>query len=335
MRPLTAAFVIAIFVLCQPSPFAWGWSAHGHRVITLLALDGLPEEAPDWLREAEYRHRIAHQSNEADRWRSTPALALSHVNRPDHYINIERLDDFGIHFEEMPRLRHEYLAALAVAAHEHPERFTHYDPELDADRSRLWPGFLPHAMAEHHAKLRASFLTLRIIEELEDPARANQLAQARANAIYHMGMLSHFVGDAAQPLHTTMHFNGWVGDNPRDYTTNQRFHAFIDGGVVRLHGITYESLRDREPPRVEVDAADPWEAIMAHIGRSFELVVPLYELELSGALNGRAGGEFIEERLLDAAATLSALYWSAWRAAEPTQADASAFMRFDEFEGDE
>ena len=40
-----------------------------------------------------------------------------------------------------------------------------------------------------------------------------------------MGVMGHYVGDGSQPLHTTVHFNGWVGDNPKGYTTKQTFHA--------------------------------------------------------------------------------------------------------------
>ena len=59
-------------------------------------------------------------------------------------------------------------------------------------------GMLAYAIAEHYAKLQSSYNTVRILEGLGDPSRALQLEEARSNALYHMGQLSHFVGDAAQ-----------------------------------------------------------------------------------------------------------------------------------------
>jgi len=48
--------------------------------------------------------------------------------------------------------------------------------------------------------------------------------------------MGHFVGDGAQPLHTTKHYNGWVGENPKGFTTQTTFHAWIDGGYFRKTG---------------------------------------------------------------------------------------------------
>ena len=57
-----------------------------------------------------------------------------------------------------------------------------------------------------------------------------------------MGILAHFVGDAAQPLHTTKHHHGWKGDNPNGYTTENSIHAYIDGGVIKTQRIDAEGV---------------------------------------------------------------------------------------------
>src|SRR5688572_14421800 len=107
----------ALTVLCAPPALAW--NAHGHRVITCLALDGLPQGMPAWLREARVAAMIAEQSGEPDRWRGTRESALAHENSPDHYLDVERLADFGLTLGTMPRLRHEYIEALALARRDH------------------------------------------------------------------------------------------------------------------------------------------------------------------------------------------------------------------------
>lgn len=318
-----AALALTAF-LCA----AAGWGAHGHRTITLLALDGLPESAPAFLRDAEVRRRIAEQAVEPDRWRGTRLEAMTHENDPEHYLDIELLEQFGLTLETVPPLRYDYVRAMGVAKHIHPENVEPYDRRTDPAGSKEWPGFLPHAIAEHYAKLRSSFHTLRVLEAVNDPRRAAQLENARMNVLYHMGMLSHFVGDAAQPLHTTRHFNGWVGDNPRGYTTDRRFHASVDTDLPVHHGLSYDSLRDRLRFERRINAADPWDDCIDHLRRSFDQVEPLYTLERDGTLRGPEGKALLEARFLDAAETLAALYAAAWRHSEPTEGEIISFANY-------
>ncbi|MCH7872290.1 MAG: hypothetical protein IID33_11380 [Planctomycetes bacterium] len=327
----TAALLLAGH-LCLP---AQAWNAHGHRIITLLALDGLPADAPDWLRDAGVRARIAYQANEPDRWRGTRMHPIGHENKPNHFLDLELLDQFGLTLESLPRFRYDYVQAMAVSKHVHPDKVDPYDATKDSDHYKQWPGFLPHAMAEHYAKLVASFNTLRILEELNEPRRAEQLAMARANAIYHMGMLSHFVGDAAQPLHTTRHFNGWDGENPNGYTTSSRFHSYIDGGVARRHRISYESMKPQVKYDRKVKGGDVWDDLTAHIQRSFDQMEPLYQLEKSGELDSEAGKTFIVERLADGASMLSSLYWAAYVEGKPTKKQLSDFARYNDIDSND
>lgn len=320
-------FAAAWLVLAAP---AGAWNAVAHRMITLLALDALPAESPAWLRDAAVREQIAFESNEADRWRSTRTDPLGHEHKPDHYLDIELLDEFGLTLRSMPSFRYEYVQALAIAKHVNPQRVSPYDRNDDMDRSKEWPGFVAHAIAEHYVKLEACWRTLRILEQLDDPRRAGQISAARANVVYHMGMLSHFVGDAAQPLHTTKHFNGWTGPNPNGYTTSDRFHSYIDGGLVEHHGVTYDELKSAPHPERAIQRDNVWGDILAQLERSHACMERLYQMEKSGELRAAAGRALLVERLTDASSMLSALYWAAYVNATPTQPQVQAFARFDE-----
>jgi len=73
-----------------------------------------------------------------------------------------------------------------------------------------------------------------------------------------MGVMGHFVGDGAQPLHTTIPHNGWVGANPKGYTTARTFHAWIDGGFIRTAGLKLDDLLPRlHPAHVIAFASTP------------------------------------------------------------------------------
>lgn len=323
----TLAAMCAATIALTAAP-AIAWDAHGHATITFLALESARADLPDWLADRAAWRRVGYQASEADRFRGTRLDVLAHENNPEHYMDLDLLEQFGLTARSLPRLRNDYLRALIIAKHEHPERVDAYDAALDPEGDSEWPGFLPYAIMEQYAKLCSAFKSVRTLEIVNDPGRAAQLDQARANAIYHMGMLSHFVGDAAQPLHTTLHHHGWVGDNPDGFTTDAGIHARIDGGVLREHGIAFASLRARVSSPREIRSDDPWMDTLALIRRSFREVRPLYELERTGALSDEAGRRFIESRLLDAGRTLAGFYAAAWRAAEPTPDDVAAFLRY-------
>jgi hypothetical protein len=332
-RSLALTALIGLLLAASPAP---AWDAAGHRTITLLALDRLAQtkDCPEWLKSDAERQKIAWQSGEPDRWRGTRTPTLKHENDTDHYIDIEDLEPFGLTLRTMPMLRREYVSAMAVARAANPDRIPPVNPAADAAKTLGYPGFLPQAIMEHHDKLRSSFNTLRILESLPDASssrRQLQIEQARANIRVEMGLLSHFVGDAAQPLHTTTHHHGWVGDNPKGYTTDRGIHRRIDGTVIELHRLNYAALSaiPADPaPRV-ADHANPWNDVLSHIERSFAKVEPLYALEKSGDLDKQPGKDFIAERLLDGAAMLGDLYTSAWKASKPTAQEIEDYLKYE------
>lgn len=338
---LTLLAVAGSLLLTAP---ARAWDAIGHRTITWLAIDGMDKSIPSFIREKSNFHAIGWQSAEPDRWRGVRSAFLTHENATDHFLDVEDLEEFGITIDTINPLRHRFVRDMAVARAMHKDGDgpsstgkkdkdkAPYNEKLDPTGQKEYCGFLPHAIAEHHAKLISSFKTYRSLEKLNDPARAPQLEMAKANIMVEMGILSHFVGDAAQPLHTTKHFNGWVGENPKGYTKDQKFHAFIDGGVISKHKITYDVVKPTQKyTHAVADAMNPWGEIIQHIKRSHALMEKTYELEKSGAFNSDEGKQFIIRRLQDGADMLAALYNSAWQASEPNEKETADFVRYDGF----
>ncbi len=308
---------------------ALGWGAEVHRLVTRLALEDLPAGLPGWLRDADTAAAVAFQSNQPDRWRGWDSVTLKHANDPDHFLDAELLAEFGLTLETVPPLRREYIRVLALAKHVHPERVSPYDADKDPARAQEWPGFVLHAASEEYARLQAALNQVRILEQLGDQRRAAQLAQARQVAIYHMGNLSHFVADMAQPLHTTKHYNGWVGENPAGYKWREKFHAYVDEGWALKHALDAAAVRLQIAPDRRVSAQDPWGDLVAHFRRSFERIETLYALERDGQLDGEAGRALLVERLGDAAATLRALYVAAYESAAPTEKQVQNWVRYD------
>lgn len=322
--------IVIVLALAQVAlPSAWGWGAPVHRTITYLALEGLPSEAPAWLRDPVACERAAFQSNQPDRWRGWNSLVLQHENDPEHFLDVDDLAQFGLTLDSLPKLRREYVRVLVIAKHAHPESIASYDADKDPARAHEWPGFVLHAVAERYAKLQAAFNQVRILEKVNEPARQQQLEQARAIAICELGELSHFVGDIGQPLHTTKHYNGWVGENPAGYKWRNRFHAYIDEGFADRHDLTRPALRGSIKYGAHVDANDPWADVVALLRRSNAQLEPLYVLERDGKLDGAEGEKLLVEQLSDCTSTLSALIWAAYTSAAPTEKQVESWIRYD------
>lgn len=323
------------FLIFACVPAAWAWGAQVHRAITWLSLDALPEDAPAWLRPDAVRQRAAFQSNQPDRWRGSSSLVLKHENDPEHYLDIDDLAQFDLTLDALPKFRGEYLRRMAAAKALHPDRIAPYDASKDSARSHEWPGFLPYAIAEHYAKLQAAFRQVRILEQVNDPARREQLEQARAIVVYELGTLSHFVADAAQPLHTTKHYDGWVGENPAGYKWREKFHSYIDEGWAVRHGWGYAAQRGRLKITALLNADDPWGDFLAGMQRAHAQLEPLYKLERDGLLDGPEGEALMTERLNDAAAMLSATIWAAYRSSAPDPKQIDSWLHYDAYDPNE
>jgi len=145
-----------------------------------------------------------------------------------------------------------------------------------------------------------------------------------------MGVMGHYVGDGAQPLHTTVHHNGWVGNNPHGYTEWTGLHSWIDGGFIAKAGINTAQLLPRVTPALPIDRTMPADgrdpvfvATVKYIAAQNDLVEPLYALEKAGGFKAEnigkttEGREFITGQLLKGGEMLSAIWLTAWRNATP------------------
>lgn len=327
-----AAGALVAMVLMLSAGAASAWDADGHRMITSAALEAASTTPgwPVWLQDATTREMIADQATTPDRWRSIKIGQLTHLNNPDHYLDAEELATFGMTLENIPRLRHEYVRQITLARAKSDFAGKPIDPMRDPVRVYEYPGFLPFAACETYGKLVSALRTVRALEKIGDSRRAAQMQMAKADAMTHMGILAHYLGDAAQPLHTTIHHHGWIGDNPNGYTTDKGFHSYIDGKIVSHHKIVVADLiAGTRSPLPVVEHRDPWDAVIDEVRRSFAQVEPLYVLKKSGELEQAPGREFIVSRMSDGARTLGAVYIAAWKASEVGEREVDDFRRFD------
>ena len=340
INSLLRGSVVFLALLAVVSVRAWDYA--GHRIVNQLALAALPADFPAFVHDPAAEERIAFLAGEPDRWRNVPDLIMrqSGGSWADHYCDMEQIPNAGLDFATVPSFRYDFIVAFAAGRAAHADKFPAIDPAKNADHTREWPGFLPWAATEYYTRLRSAFMYLKVFEELGTP---DEIANARADAIYVMGVMGHYVGDGAQPLHTTIHHDGWVGANPGGYVTTGGIHSWVDGGIIGKAHITAASITARVVPAPPISlAARPagrepvFVALTDYLVAQNKLVEPLYRLEKDGKLgndkvtmgaDGKAIREsrpmtdeargFVEGQLLKGGEMLASIWVTAWRNAGP------------------
>jgi hypothetical protein len=323
---ICAVGLLALSQLGTPSARAWDYE--GHRLVNQLALASLPTNFPAFVRTPAAAERIAFLAGEMDRWRNTQDLSLKQYSFPDHYIDMEELAAYGLKPELLPIFRYDFIGQLAVTRKAHPEKFPEPEAGRNEDHTRGLVGLLPWAIAESCGKLESNISYLKAYQE--HGGTPEEIANAQENILYVMGVMGHLIGDASQPLHTTIHHHGWVGDNPHQYTTSGRFHSWIDGGYFfKVGGGDFKAMAAKLRPAglvsINGHTAKPEE--MFQVGMLFiveqnKLVELLYQMDKDGKLSGEGevglqGKAFLEGQLVKSGQLLGDIWYSAWQQAPP------------------
>lgn len=274
-----------------PFPAAALWGEHGHRLIARAAVGALPPDMPAFFREAE--PQLAWLNPEPDRWRSRDTSdatrAMNDAFAPEHYVDLE------------------LLPPGALEAH---SRYVYMDTLWRAGVDPSKAGLLPFEILELTERLRMEFLLWR--RAPNDQVRA----WIEARIINDAGILGHYVADGSNPHHTTIHHNGWVGDNPHGYATDRRFHGRFEGGFVQarltLGHVTPLVARAPRP----IGELRP--AVLDYLQRSHALVERLYQIDKRAAFDSAQRApenvQFAAERLAAGAGMLRDLWYWAWTA---------------------
>jgi len=301
MRPIAALFLACLALPTQ----ALAWGATGHRIVGVLGVEALPAEIPAFLRAPGVAADIGELAREPDRSKSAGRIHDSDRDAA-HFIDV---DDAGLVMGGPP------LTAL-------PPTRAQYETALRAAGSDSWQaGYLYYSLIDGWQQLVKDFGYWRALTAAErlatDPERrawyAGDLRRREALLIRDLGAWAHYVGDASQPMHVSVHFNGWgPHPNPNGYST-ARIHAPIEGAFVHDH-IRIDEVRRHMPAAYSCDCTI--EARTAnYLGETHATVEQLYVLEKAGGFRDgdQRGQTFNEMVLAAAAAELRDLVVEAWR----------------------
>jgi len=301
---LRSLLVAAVLAAAPHAVLAWG--ATGHRIIGRLAIEALPADLPTFLRSRAAVEAIGELAREPDRWRG--AGRIHDADRdPGHFVDV---DDAGKVMGGPP------LASLPITRES-------YESSLREAGSSAWKaGYLPYSIDEDWQQLSKDFAYWRVAtagaRRATNPAHrawlADDATRREALILRDLGVLAHYVGDGSQPMHVSIHFNGWgPGPNPEGFT-EEKIHAYFEGEFVRDY-LSPAALRAAMTPyrdchcSIETRTAD-------YLATTRDTVVPLYRLwKAGGFVNGDARGRaFVAERLAAGADELRDVVVEAWRA---------------------
>ncbi len=278
---------MGLLCLAIQPPTAHAWGNEGHRLINRLAAANLPGTVPGFLRTEAAANEIEYLGPEPDRWRSPAEPELAAAQAPEHFIDLELADALG----PLPHKRLDFEAKV-FAAGQRPEKI----------------GLQPWEATEVWERLKAAMREYRNLSAANKDTRAVEQA-----VIFYAGWLGHYVGDASQPLHTTVQYNGWTGPNPNGYTTEHKIHWQFEGPFVgaNLHA---PEVQAKMTPVKAMDG-DIFDAYVAYLRHTQTYVEKVYQLEKAGGFVGAGtpeSREFTADRLAAGASMLRDMIYTAW-----------------------
>ena len=305
LRGVTSTALLALCLFQCVSVFGWG--NEGHEYVNRVAAEKIPVEMPRFLRHSVAE--LTYLGPEPDRWRSPSEYALKNAQEPDHYIDLERV----AWLDPLPPGRYEFYRKLyekRAATSDHPDD---YLPEH--------VGLQPYITMEIFGRLTAAFREYRHLREQHQPTSPVEHA-----IVFYAGWLGHYVADGSQPLHTTIHYNGWLGPNPKGYTAQHGIHAAFESAYV-AQNVTAKDFAKlvRSPERL----GDPFASYVNYLKESNRQVETVYSLEKAGGFTGKGSAEafeFTTRRLAAGSQMLLDLWYTAWldSASSPEIAPAAA-----------
>jgi hypothetical protein len=276
---------IALLIASLPvSASAWGQK--GHLMVNRLAIEIATQDLPPFMGAAA--ETITYNGYEPDRWREEFGTPMAVTQAADHFLDSEFWGD---------------IMTLE------PDRYAFMKKLQEKKVELITVGYAPYAIIENYGKLRNAFRFWRNAKTPEEREAA------RANAVYIAGVMGHYVADTTQPMHMSLHYNGWADGypNPKNFTKDRTLHsryesAYVDAAIdaARVRPLV---VRPKRLP-------DVFGSVKEHLSRTFSELEPMYEMEKTGEFKPESprqkGTDFITAQIARAATMLSNLWYTAW-----------------------
>lgn len=280
MHRLLIEVLVLVVALVVVSP-ASAWWGGGHDILSLAAVEALPDDVPAFFREGG--RGVAHASYDPDISKNRATPIVSGAEHGEHFLDLELLDG-----KALPEDRFAFIA-LCQELGQKPEHV----------------GFVAYAVAEWTERLAVAFAEHRKWPD-------NPYVQSKC--LLYAGFVAHYAQDMCQPLHLTIHFDGLKQED------GSRKHRGIHEKVDALPEF-FEMKPRVLANGLEVTVIDSlMPAIVAQLESGFALVDDVYELgdvlPKSGQKDWQpndAAKAFAMDRARESVRFTASLILTAWR----------------------
>lgn len=298
MTSRTYVSILIVVALCCPN-FVLGWGSRGHSVIDRTAIVTLPKDGPVFLQK--YADLISSSASIPDYWRGASEPFSKIDEDPNHGWFREQF----AFMTQIPRSRYEFVLAL----YKEYARIKNSDPDNARRMNVRWTGTLPFAAVESYGRLVADMRLLR--KARQEGKDTTYLEMMCALEVVRIG---HYLGDGSQPLHDTIHHDGWQGADPKGYTRDAEIHGRFESQYVDAIALTEDDIRPRigAPGHLKGDVFD---LILAYLDDSGSNVEEVYKLDKRGAFadpHDQKAREMVYSRTAAGARMLRDLIYRAW-----------------------
>lgn len=281
--------VVGFLFLLAAMP-AWGWGFVGHSIVNEASTRATPAAMPQFFHEAY--PRLVLLGYEPDHLRGAGDSADA-FNAPNHFLDYEYVEHL-----ELPRKRYEFIDLLYESGT--LRRFG-----IDNHTS----GFLPWEVAE-----LGQFLEQEWRRWSGEDLTAEERESVERTIVLLSGVIGHYIGDAANPHHSTIHFNGWaIAPAPAGYATDCSTHFRFETFYVTKAIDPADVFSAVAPLTVR---ADYFQTALDLIRDSNTLVDELYSIDARGGFDPDRKSEeayrFTVSRLALAGSLLRDIWWSAY-----------------------
>lgn len=193
-QSLTALACSGLLVISTDAAFGWG--ERGHDVVTRVAVRLVAERSQEKSLPAvliRREHMLAHITNVPDIvWRVSNDPTVIAANLPTHFIDVDLLMEKPA-FATFPLL---ITDAKTAASKFGKNLFTEV-------------GTAPWRIRQLFLATKTALAEIKADANTRQPAPQNEVNPATDKALLTAGLMAHFVGDLAQPLHNCKNYDGW------------------------------------------------------------------------------------------------------------------------------
>ena len=312
LRRIVAALASCLLATIAVQSAAFAWGATGHHIINGLAAASLPSDVPAFMRTPSAIRELTYLGLELDLLKGAGHQWDAEMD-PGHYLDIVEggTIEGGPLLNALPATREAYDTALrAHGADQYKAGYLPYSIVQGWEQLRM---VFAYWRVDHYEALHAQTASLRAIAAMRQDID-EQLARRDA------GVWGHYVGDASQPLHVTIHFNGWGNyPNPRGYSTSPHLHDLFETEFVDRfirQGAVATRMTPLDIPRQAGLTSEQtvMTAVERYLADSNATVPELYEIAKTGGFQTGTprARAFVEQRLAFGASELRTLIVWAW-----------------------